>query len=130
MSKPESIYEAIGGEEAVTKIVEVLYENVAKDAYLFKIFPDDLTEVIRKQKLFLTHFLGGPSHYLQERGHPMLRRRHMEFVVTPKRRDSWLACMNIALDEAEIIEPYRSDIFERLTTVGHHMVNTMEEEEI
>lgn len=126
MEDPQSIYEAIGGEAAVEKIVHVLYENVQKDANLFEIFPNDLTEVAWKQKLFLTHFLGGPSYYLQERGHPMLKRRHMEFVITPERREAWLASMDIALDEAEIIEPYRTHIFERLTSVAHHMVNTVE----
>lgn len=124
MEDPQSIYEAIGGEIAVEKIVNVLYENVQKDANLFEIFPDDLTEVAYKQKLFLMHFLGGPSYYLQERGHPMLKRRHMEFIITPERREAWLDSMKIALEEAEIIEPYRSDIFERLTMVAHHMVNT------
>lgn len=126
MTKPESFYDAIGGEEAIEKIVNVLYEHVQKDANLFAIFPDDLTEVAWKQKLFLTHFLGGPSYYLQERGHPMLKRRHMEFIITTERREAWLASMDIALDEADIIEPYRSQIFERLTTVAHHMVNTTE----
>lgn len=126
MEDPQSIYEAIGGEAAVEKIVHVLYENVQKDANLFEIFPNDLTEVAWKQKLFLTHFLGGPSYYLQERGHPMLKRRHMEFVITPERREAWLASMDIALDEAEIIEPYRTHIFERLTSVAHYMVNTVE----
>lgn len=124
MSEPISIYEAIGGEPTIEKIVDVLYSNVAKNANLYAIFPDDLTEVAWKQKLFLMHLLGGPSYYLQERGHPMLKRRHLEFIITPERRDAWLACMDIALSEADVIEPYRTDIFKRLTMVAHHMENT------
>src|SRR5690606_42087653 len=64
---------------------------------------------------FLTQFFGGPNLYLEERGHPMLKRRHMEFEITPERKAAWLECMNKALHEAEIEEPYRSAIFERLT---------------
>lgn len=123
----QSIYEAIGGEETVQKIVDVLYTNIEKDVYLFEIFPDDLTEVVVRQKLFLMHFLGGPSYYLQERGHPMLKRRHLEFLIDEQRRDGWLACMKIALDEAEVDEPYRTDIFNRLVNVAHHMQNIFPE---
>lgn len=128
MTQPESLYEAIGGEAAVQKIVDVFYATVPNDKNLFEIFPDDLSNAAWKQKLFLTHFLGGPSYYLQERGHPMLKRRHMEFIITPQRRDGWLACMKFALDQAKISEPYRSDIYDRLTNVANHMMNTFEEE--
>ncbi|HLQ72082.1 MAG TPA: globin, partial [Bacillota bacterium] len=58
------------------------------------------------------------------RGHPMMRRRHLPFPITPERRDAWLSCMEAALEEAEIEEPYRTAIFEKLTMTAHHMMNT------
>lgn len=126
MSKPGTIYEAIGGQEAVDRIIDSLYKHIGQHPDLIPIFPDDLTESARKQRLFLTQLFGGPKLYLEERGHPMLKRRHMEFVITPTRRDAWLACMDKALEEANIEEPYRSAIFERLTMTAHHMMNTEE----
>jgi len=124
MSKPGTIYEAIGGQDSVDKIIELLYSHIGKHEKLIPIFPDDLDESARKQRLFLTQFFGGPSLYLQDRGHPMLKRRHMEFEITPERKDAWLECMNKALAEANIEEPYRSAIFERLTITAQHMINT------
>lgn len=121
-----NIYDAIGGADAVSRLVEAFYARVGKHPDLIPIFPDDLTETARKQKLFLTQFFGGPNLYIQEFGHPMLRARHMPFPITPTRRDAWLECMDGALDEAEIPEPYRSAIFERLTMTANHMMNTPE----
>lgn len=121
--KPGTIYEAIGGQSSVDKIVHSLYKHVAKHEALIPIFPTDLTETIHKQRLFLTQFFGGPSLYLEERGHPMLKRRHMPFEITFERRNAWLECMDKALDEAEIEEPYRSAIFDRLSLTATHMVN-------
>ena len=122
-----SLYEAIGGESKIEELVEAFYKRVAKHPELIPIFPDDFTEVARKQKQFLTQFFGGPPLYIQEHGHPMMRKRHLRFPITPTRRDAWLSCMEAALDEAEIDEPYRGAMFERLTLTANHMMNTPEE---
>ena len=121
-----TIYEAIGGAETIEKIVTAFYKRVAKHPLLIPIFPEDLTETAWKQKLFLTQFFGGPRLYEAERGHPMMRRRHLPFPITPSRRDAWLECMDAALDEAGVEEPYRTVMFERLTMTANHMMNTPE----
>src|SRR5690625_3063527 len=126
MTQPGTIFEAIGGQKTVDKIIESLYTHIGNHEKLIPIFPDDLEESARKQRLFLTQFFGGPPLYLQDRGHPMLKRRHLAFEITPERRDAWLACMHQALHEAEIEEPYLTAILERLTMTADHMVNTLE----
>lgn len=125
--KVGTIYEAIGGQPAVDSIVHAMYKHVAKHEDLIPIFPEDLTETAYKQRLFLTQFFGGPDLYLQEIGHPMLKRRHLPFEINFKRRNAWLECMDKALDEAEIEEPYREAIFERLSLTATHMINTEED---
>ncbi|SFL36583.1 hemoglobin [Gracilibacillus orientalis] len=122
-----SIYEAIGGQEKIEELVEAFYARVSKHPDLIPIFPEDFTEVARKQKQFLTQFFGGPPLYIQEHGHPMLRKRHLRFPITPTRRDAWLSCMEDALEEANIEEPFRSAMFDRLTLTANHMMNTPEE---
>lgn len=121
-----TIYEAIGGFDTIDRLVTAFYKRVGKHPDLIPIFPDDLTETARKQRLFLTQFFGGPKWYTEDRGHPMLRRRHLPFEITPTRKDAWLECMEAALAEAEIEEPYRSVMFEKLTMTAHHMMNTPE----
>lgn len=124
MTIPTTLFEAIGGFDSVNKLVIALYDRVEKHPDLIPIFPEDFTETIRKQQLFLTQFLGGPPLYTEDRGHPMLRRRHLPFEITPTRRDAWLACMDEAMNEVDLQEPYRTAIFDRLTTTAQHMMNT------
>ena len=125
-TKSGTIYEAIGGAETIDRLVTLFYKRVGKHPKLTPIFPEDLTETARKQRLFLTQFFGGPRLFSEERGHPMMRRRHLPFEITPRRRDAWLECMEGALEEAEIEEPIRSAIFEKLTMTANHMMNTPE----
>lgn len=124
MTSHTTIFESIGGQSAVDHIVTSLYTHIGSNKQLLEIFPEDLNESARKQRLFLTQFFGGPALYAEERGAPMLRRRHLLFEITPARARQWLHCMDIALDEADIQEPYRSQIYDRLTQVGNHMINS------
>lgn len=126
MTRPGTMFEAIGGSDSIDKLVTSFYKRVGEHPKLTSIFPDDLTETARKQSLFLTQFFGGPMIYSEERGNPMLRRRHLPFEITPTRRNAWLECMQEALIEAEIDEPYRTAIFEKLTMTANHMMNTPE----
>ncbi|MFC0524761.1 globin [Pontibacillus salicampi] len=122
-----TVYDAIGGRETVHQLVQAFYKRVGQHPDLIPIFPDDLTETARKQEQFLSQFLGGPPYYTEEHGHPMLRARHLPFEITPSRKDAWLACMQEALREVNIEEPYYSAILERLTHTAHHMMNTPED---
>lgn len=122
----QSPFEAIGGERKIEELVEEFYQKVKQHPDLAPIFPDDLTETARKQKQFLTQFLGGPPAYSQEHGHPMLRARHLPFEITPKRAEAWLSCLHDALNKININTEVRDYIFQRLSQTAHHMVNTKE----
>lgn len=126
MQKETSLYEAIGGASTIEKITSVMYKYISSHADLIPIFPGDFEESARKQHLFLTQFLGGPSLYTEERGHPMLRKRHLPFEITPTRRDAWLSCVEKALAEVKVSEPYRTIIFKRLSMTAEHMMNSPE----
>lgn len=119
-----SLYEAIGGARTIEKIIPIMYKYIEEHPDLIPIFPDDLQESARKQQLFFTQFLGGPALYTEERGHPMLRRRHLPFEITPTRRDAWLSCFKKAIDEAEVVEPYREIMYKRISMTAEHMMNS------
>jgi hemoglobin len=122
-------FEAIG-EGMLHQLVDAFYIRVAQHPDLAPIFPDDLSETARKQKQFLTQYLGGPSLYTQEHGHPMLRARHLNFEITPTRAKAWLACMHEAMDEVGFIGPLREDFYARLIFTAQHMINTPDNDEI
>ncbi|PMC40420.1 hypothetical protein CJ195_01520 [Bacillus sp. UMB0899] len=121
-------YEAIG-EETLSRLVDTFYSHVKKHPLLAPIFPDDLTETARKQKQFLTQYLGGPQAYTEEHGHPMLRARHLPFEITPLRARAWISCMEAAMKETGLEGEIKDFLLHRLQLTAHHMVNTSETEE-
>lgn len=116
-------FDAIG-EQQLHRLIDVFYRRVSKHPDLTPIFPEDLTETVRKQKQFLTQFLGGPPLYTNEHGHPMLRARHMPFEITPKREQAWLSCMKAAMEEVNLQSDIREYLYARLSVTAQHMINT------
>ena len=116
-------YEAIG-KERLSGLIDAFYNEVDSHPLLAPIFPDDLTETARKQKQFLTQFLGGPPIYTEEHGHPMLRARHLAFEITPVRAKAWLSCMERAMDQIHLESPLKEYLLNRLTLTAEHMINT------
>jgi hemoglobin len=114
------------GEETLHRLIDAFYRRVGQHADLAPIFPDDLSETARKQKQFLTQFLGGPPLYTSEHGHPMLRARHMPFEITETRAKAWLECMKEAMDEVGLSGFVRDAFFSRLVMTANHMINTDE----
>ncbi|MCE5089315.1 truncated hemoglobin YjbI [Staphylococcus devriesei] len=114
-------YEVIG-ETALYNMIDHFYSLVEKDDRINHLFPGDFAETSRKQKQFLTQFLGGPNLYTQEHGHPILKKRHMEFKITPYERDAWLENMHIAITEAQFPAGVGDYLYERLRLTANHMV--------
>lgn len=126
--KPIFPYDEIGAER-LSQLVDAFYARVAMHPKLKPIFPDDLTETARKQKQFMTQYLGGPNIYSEEHGHPRLKARHNPFPITPERAQAWLECMDEALDEIELTGKFRETFYNRLVLTAHHMVNAPDSEE-
>jgi hemoglobin len=122
--RPTTIYEAIGGDEAVRRLVEAFYPKVQRNALIGPLFPEDITPVMEKQHMFLSQFFGGPSLYSDQYGHPMMRARHMPFPITPERADAWLGCMTEALAEVGITGELQQIVIERLKAPAYHFINT------
>lgn len=124
MNQGLSLYDNLGGEKTIRRLVEAFYPRVQRDPLLGPLFPEDITPVMEKQFMFLSQFFGGPSLYSDAFGHPMMRARHLPFPVTTERAEAWLACMKAALEEIGVEEPLRAIVLERLSGPAFHFVNT------
>ncbi|MBW7456984.1 globin [Paenibacillus sepulcri] len=129
MNNYRTIYDAVGGFEGITRIVEAFYPRVQKHPLLAPLFPEDIFPVMEKQALFLSQFFGGPALYSDQYGHPMMRARHMPFPITPERAEAWLSCMRGALEENGLPAELQEIVLERLSGPAHHFVNTNETNE-
>lgn len=94
-----TLYEAVGGQPFFDRLVDAFYEGVEHDPVLRPLYPDDdMAGARHRLGLFLGQYWGGPHTYMEERGHPMLRMRHMPFHIGPTERDHWLLHMAAAVE--------------------------------
>ncbi len=123
---PPSYYERIGGEEKVRELVDRFYDlmDTNEDAREIR---DMHAKSLRssRQKLFefLSGWMGGPNLYIEKRGHPRLRMRHMPFSIGTEARDQWLMCMDQALDEVVEDEATREELRDSFVRIADHMRN-------
>ena len=97
-----SAFERIGGELAVRGLVDRFYDLMDLEpgyAALRAIHPAGLDGSRDKLFWFLCGWLGGPQHYTERFGHPMLRARHMPYRIGIAERDQWMGCMQQAMAE-------------------------------
>lgn len=121
-----SHYDRIGGAEKVRVLVQRFYQIMDElpESYgIRKMHAEDLQNSEDKLFKFLSGWMGGPQLYIQEYGHPMLRRRHLPFAIGNAERDQWMLCMNKALQEVVGDESLRKELVTAFSGVADHMRN-------
>ena len=89
-------FERLGGEAGVRALVDRFYDLMdLEPAYagIRALHPGTLDGSRDKLFWFLCGWLGGPNHYIERFGHPMLRARHLPYRIGIAERDQWMACM-------------------------------------
>jgi hemoglobin len=122
MNPFQSVFERIG-EENISLLVRYFYEEVEKTPDLRRLYPEDLLPAERRLYLFLLQVFGGPQTYSEERGHPMLRMRHLEWEINPSMRDYWLNAMLTALDRLKPEQETKELMMGYFIKVANHMIN-------
>jgi len=100
-------FDRLGGEPGVRALVDRFYDLMDLEprfAELRAVHPTLLDSARDKLFWFLCGWLGGPSHYIERFGHPMLRARHLPYPIRSIERDQWMGCMLQAMQD-EGVEP-------------------------
>lgn len=124
---PTSHFDRIGGADKIRALVSRFYQIMDElpESYgIRKLHAEDLQGSEDKLFKFLCGWMGGPQLYVQEFGHPMLRRRHLPFAISTSERDQWLLCMNTALHEVVADQQLRDELSAAFAKVADHMRNT------
>ncbi|HEX5364456.1 MAG TPA: group II truncated hemoglobin [Gallionella sp.] len=122
-------YQRIGGEQKVRELVARFYELMDElpEAYgIRKMHGEELNPVADKLFKFLSGWMGGPQLFVEQYGHPMLRRRHLPFAIGESERDQWLMCMDQALNDVVTDEALRRELSTAFAKVADHMRNRTE----
>lgn len=126
MEEKISVYDRLGAEN-LSLLVDYFYDLVFEKENLKELFSKTPKDIIKhKQLLFLTQFLGGPTLYSEEFGHPRMRARHIPHAITESGAVAWLQCMGNAINKLEIDEQLKKDLFNCFPQAAFHMVNTEE----
>ncbi len=119
----EQVYARVG-EEGFARLVTAFYAQVPADEILGPMYPpEDLAGAEVRLRDFLIGRFGGPPRYVEQRGHPRLRMRHMPFAIDQRARDRWVQLMDKALDEANLPADVTALIREFLGGVATFMIN-------
>lgn len=110
MNDPNTLEEhqvySVIGQDGFERVCAEFYRQVVADDILGPMYPaDDMAGAEQRLRDFLIYRFGGPQTYIQERGHPRLRGRHMPFAIDAAARDRWVELMEKAIDAAELPEP-------------------------
>jgi len=122
-----SPFEALGGTDGVRALVDRFYdlvESAPEAATIRPLYRDNFASAREKLALYLTGWTGGPSVYVQRYGHPMLRARHLPFLIGVTERDEWLWCMERALRAHDLPDEVREFLLTKLHPLADHMRNT------
>ncbi|MBY0506095.1 MAG: globin [Bryobacteraceae bacterium] len=91
------------GEDGFTRLIAAFYRRVPGDDILGPMYPaEDLAGAEERLRDFLIGRFGGPQRYIEQRGHPRLRKRHAPYAIDERARDRWLSLMTAALDEVQL----------------------------
>jgi hemoglobin len=119
-------YEGLGGADAVRLLVDRFYDlmdELPETHGLRQLHPADLTGSRQSLFEFLSGWFGGPPLYIEKKGHPRLRMRHMPFAIGPAERDQWMLCMRTALEEQVSDEALHQGVLNAFVQMADHMVN-------
>lgn len=116
---------SVVGEDGIARLTAAFYRQVYDDDILGAMYPPaDREGAERRLRDFLIYRFGGATPYVEQRGHPRLRARHIPFRIDQVARDRWMQLMNRAL--AEVAFPAEAEQCLRafLEQMASFMINT------
>jgi len=118
-----TLFDHVGGQDFFDTLVDRFYAGVETEPPLRAMYPEDLEPGKRALALFLGQYFGGPTTYSDEKGHPRLRMRHVNFRIGPAQRDGWVRHMTAAVHAAELDEATETQMLDYFAMAAEHMIN-------
>jgi hemoglobin len=99
-SKVPTLYDWLGGIDALNRLTTRFYEHVKDDSLIGPIFAQMSADHPRHVAAFLAEVLGGPTVYSEQRGgHPHMVHQHLNRHLTQIQRRRWMELLLETADE-------------------------------
>jgi hemoglobin len=123
-----SLYDLVGGEQGVLKLVQVFYDLVqahpeGHQLHLLHLRGNGIAHSRVEQFNFLSGFLGGPKLYIEKHGHSNVRTMHEHVEINQQAKDAWLKCMDMAIDEVGLDTQTKNQLMSNFTVIAERLVN-------
>ena len=98
-----TLYEWLGGIDALNRLTTRFYERVKDDALLGPVFAHMNAEHPAHVAAFLAEVLGGPTAYSEQHGgHPHMIQQHLNRHLTQELRGRWVSLLLSTADELQM----------------------------
>lgn len=115
-----SLYERLGGLEAITSAVELFYERVLADGELKPYFArTNMNWLRRRQAMFMAQAFGGPAEY---RGRDM-KAAHEKVPIAPRHFAQVARHLNDTLKAMEVEEALIAEVMQKVGSLQGDIVN-------
>ena len=116
-------------EEGIRKMVSDHYDLLSQSniKHLFPRIDEALDKAKQRSSDFFIQICGGHPYFNENRGKPLLAKRHSPFAITPKDRVVWLKCYIQVLSKLDLPEELIQSFWDYLNVFSFWMVNTNEE---
>lgn len=126
--RPDTLYQRVGGETGVRRLVETFYDIVESDPVgrpvkLLQLRGHGIPHARIDQFNFLSGFFGGPRLFAERYGHSDVRLIHAHVEIDREARDSWLTCMDMAIDQMGLERGLKQALMQNFTRVADLLVN-------
>ncbi|MEU0394344.1 group II truncated hemoglobin [Streptomyces sp. NPDC006208] len=96
--KPTTLYEAVGGADALRRLSNTFYEAVLADPLLAPVFADFTPTHVERVAVWLAEVFEGPTRFTDELGgHQALLDAHLGLHITEEQRLRWMELMSDAV---------------------------------
>lgn len=98
-----TLYDWLGGIDALQRLTTRFYENVKRDALLAPVFAHMSGDHPAHVAAFLAEVLGGPATYSEQHGgHPHMVRQHLNRHLAHEQRHRWVGLLLETADELDL----------------------------
>jgi hemoglobin len=114
------------GEAGIRQMVSDHYNLLSQSEikHLFPRIEEALDKAKQRSSDFFIQILGGHPYFNENRGKPMLARRHAPFAITTEARKVWLQCYIQVLSKLNVPEEELQSFWNYLNVFSFWMVNT------
>ncbi len=119
-----TLFDDLGGRQAIGRIVEALYNALERDTSLRRLFPSRKVGERARQKLFFEQMFGGEPRYTAS-GHADsgMQRRHAHRTITAPEAQQWLSHFDRAMMAAGVATSVRERVLAVLRPPADRLVN-------